>query len=458
MSSLLKRLLRRRLLVAAAVALLVLAGGGLAAFALLRGNTGNVSHPNASFQPEAPSKPPARSARDRFVWPTYGYTPERRHYFPAPASFGPPFTERWSRAGRTLIEFPPAISGRTLYVLNNFGLMQAINADTGRRRWHRKLGLVSASSPAVGGNTVYATILQHHKAGAGRVVAVSARNGHIRWSRPLRGRSESSPLLDHGSLYFGSENGTVYALRARNGSTRWTFKASGAVKGGPALSNGVLYFGDYGGKVHAVRASNGHTVWTAKTKGAHFGFSAGQFYSSPAVAFGRVYLGNTDGRVYSFTVHNGQLAWARQTGNYVYASPAVAQISSYGPTVYEGSYDGTFYALDARSGRVRWKRRTGGKISGSATIVGDVVYFANLARRSTLGLSVRTGRQVFSYSQGGFNPVVTDGHAIYLIGYSTIAALTPKSAKPPRAGAATRRHKHKHRRHKRHKRHHQRHR
>ena len=37
-------------------------------------------------------------------------------------------------------------------------------------------------------------------------------------------------------------------------------------------------------------------------------------------------MGNTDGFVYSFAARTGQLAWATETGAYVYASAAVADI------------------------------------------------------------------------------------------------------------------------------------
>ena len=75
------------------------------------------------------------------------------------------------------------------------------------------------------------------------------------------------------------------------------------------------------------------------------------------------------------------------------------------PTVYIGSYDGNFYALDARNGKERWKYRAGGRISGSATVVGDVVYFANLGDKETSGIDVRNGRRVFKYPRGSFTPV-----------------------------------------------------
>ena len=186
-----------------------------------------------------------------------------------------------------------------------------------------------------------------------------------------------------------------------------------------------MYFGDYSGRAYAVNAATGHQVWAVNTNGADFGFGSGNFYSTPAVAFGRVYMGNTDGRVYSFAAKTGQLAWATGTGAYVYASAAVDNPPGLGPTIYLGSYDGNFYAFDAKSGAIRWKHPAGGKISGSATIVGNVVYYSDLGTKTTAGLDVRTGRKVFSFPDGAFNPVVADNGTIYLSGYTMLYQMLP---------------------------------
>jgi outer membrane protein assembly factor BamB len=166
-------------------------------------------------------------------------------------------------------------------------------------------------------------------------------------------------------------------------------------------------------------------VWTANTSGAQFGFGSGNFYSTPAVAFGRVYMGITDGRVYSFAQRNGQLAWATSTGAYVYSSAAVANVPGFGPTVYLGSYDGNFYAFSAQSGAMRWTHRAGGRISGSPTIVGNVVYFSDLGSRTTTGLDLRSGRKVYFFPDGAFNPIIADPGALYLSGYSKLYQLRP---------------------------------
>jgi len=110
----------------------------------------------------------------------------------------------------------------------------------------------------------------------------------------------------------------------------------------------------------------------------------------------------------------------------VYASPAVTNAPGLGPTLYLGSYNGRFYALNARSGRIAWTFNAHGRISGSATIVGRTVYFADLGERRTYGLGISTGRLAFEMGTGSFDPVVSDGEHIYLTGYTGLYGLAPR--------------------------------
>jgi outer membrane protein assembly factor BamB len=422
-----KRLFSRRRRLPWAIAgglVVVLAAVALGVYLYERHRTGSVYHPNAPFTAEStptalPKRPP-----DRFSWPNYGYTKDHSRFFPAPESLRPPFRQLWERNAYELLEFPPVIYAGRLFQLGDHAVLAATNKHTGKLVWKRKLGRLSASSPAVTSNTVYVTVLDSGRGAPGRVFAINSSNGKTRWSRALPSRAESSPLVDRGRVFFGSENGTVYALNDSNGSVAWTYHAGGAVKASPTLSKGILYFGDYSGHLQAVSEGNGHLIWRSGSGGTLLG--SGTFYSTSAVFYGRVYLGNTDGRIYAYDAKTGHLDWAVQTGSYVYASPAVTNAPGLGPTIYLGSYNGTFYALNARSGHVSWHFDAGGRISGSATIVGRVVYFADLADHRTYGLGISTGRKLFQMETGAFDPVVSDGKNIYLTGYTGLFGLTPR--------------------------------
>src|SRR4051812_50091789 len=123
--------------------------------------------------------------------------------------------------GRMLIESPPVLCGRSIYVMKNNGALYSVSRVSGRVRWKRKLGNLAAASPACAHGTVYSVLLARGKGiKAGRVVAGDAATGKTRGARKIRSRVGSSPLLDAGRGYFGSEDGTGEAPRAGGGAPR----------------------------------------------------------------------------------------------------------------------------------------------------------------------------------------------------------------------------------------------
>jgi outer membrane protein assembly factor BamB len=415
----------KRVRAALAVLVLLIAAVAVGGYVYDRDRTGSIYHPHARFIPQPTPTLPVKAPEEGFSWPLYGYTKNHTRFFPASASVHPPFKRLWTHGGNALLEFPPVIYDSRIFQLSDNGVLSAIDKKTGKTVWWRSLGKLSASTPAVTSNTVYATVLESgDPAHPGRIVALNSATGATRWVHPLPSPSESSPLLDDGRVFFGSQDGTVYALNDKTGQVVWTYQAGGAVKASPSLSEGVLYFGDYSGHVQAISEQTGRRLWISSSEGSLLG--SGTFYSTAAVVYGRVFLGNTDGRIYAYDASTGKLDWAVQTGAYVYSSPAVTNAPGLGPTIYIGSYDGTFYAINARSGHISWRYSTHGRISGSATIVGRYVYFADLGEHRTYGLGISTGHVDFEMNTGSFDPVISDGKDIYLSGYTGLYALEPR--------------------------------
>jgi outer membrane protein assembly factor BamB len=396
-----------------AAALIAVAGAGLLAYELLK-RPADVHNSQATFVPQKPPKPEAKTVN----WPIFGFNPARTRYLPA-KGVKPPYKLLWHYTERPLLEFPPIYVGGKLYFVNNNGYAYALDADTGKVLWERRIGLLNASTPAYYKHRLYIVNLV-----PGHIVKLDAATGKILWKHSLPGRAESSPLVMNDTVYFGCEDGELFALSTRNGHTRWATSLGGPVKSAPAYDDGVLFVGDYGGYMNAVNAKTGKIKWQTASLGQGFGTS-GEFYSTPAVAFGRVYAGNNDDRVYSYEEKTGALAWSHSTGGYVYSGPVVANTRHTPPTVYIGSFDGNIYALDAKSGATRWERSAGGQVVGSLSAVGDIVYVAEFTNGSTNGYEMKSGRQVFHYKTGTYTPVISDGRRIYLVGYSSINALQP---------------------------------
>lgn len=402
--------------IALIVAAVAVAVGGIVAFDTLK-RPADV-HNEKVIQRFKPQKPAEPKKAKTVNWPMFGLNPARTRYLPA-RGVKPPFRKKWRFTDRPLLEFPPIFVGGKLYFVNNNGFAHALDADTGKVLWKRRIGRLNASSPAFYKNRLYIVNLV-----PGHILKLDAKTGKTIWKRDLPGRAESSPVVIDRTVYFGCENGELFAMSTGRGQVRWSTPLGGPIKSAPAYKDGKLFVGDYGGYMNAVDAETGELVWQSGSLGPGFGGS-GAFYSTPAVAYGRVYAGNNDARVYSYDTGSGELAWSYSTGGYAYSGPTVANTRHSPPTVFIGSFDGNVYALDAKDGSVRWTRSPGGQVIGSLSAIGNIVYVAEFTHKTTSGFMMRSGKRVFRYPYGTYSPVISDGRRIYLTGYSSITALRP---------------------------------
>jgi outer membrane protein assembly factor BamB len=376
---------------------------------------GDISNTDVTFK--APEK--QHEVSKTVDWPLYGYNRARTRYLPV-KGLNPPFHRSWGYEVGTLLEFSPIVVDGTIYAMDNDAVFFALDADTGKRQWKHDEGKLNASSPAYSDGRLFGVTLV-----PGQVFALRASDGRLIWHKQLPGRSETSPLVQGGRIYVGSESGDVFAFEAKSGKLVWHKKTESSVKGGLAYNDGTVYVGDYAGQMYAFRAKDGAVRWQASDLGPGLG-TTGRFYSTPAIAFGRLYAGDADGRVYSFDARTGKIAWTHSTGDDVYSAPAVADTPHTGPAVYIGSADGNAYALNARTGAEIWRRPVGGLITGAGSVVGDVFYISDTATGKTAGFEIASGKRVFGFEKGEYNPVISDGHRIYLTGYSSITALVPR--------------------------------
>jgi len=359
-------------------------------------------------------------------WPVFGRVPERTHYLPTERrALDPPLREAWSINTHGLIEFPPAVAGGVAYVVNKFGNLSAVRLSDHEVLWRRMRDPrnsgkpTDVTAPVYHGGRVYVAFLD------GELIALDAATGKPAWKRNLHSHLESSPMTVRGMLYIGTDETDVVALRASDGAIRWRFNSPAAIKASPSHHDGRVYVADYESSMFCLDAKSGKLLWRTNTSKLR-PFGKGGFYSSPAVAFGHVYAARDDGTVYAFDERTGEIAWFFPTRNFVYGSPAVAEVPGTPPTVYIGSYDEHLYALDASSGKERWRFDVGGPVPGTATVIGHTVYTSSFETREAIGIDVHTHLEAFQLREAGYTPAVSDGRRLYLIGYFELIGLEPK--------------------------------
>lgn len=405
----------RPVVLVVAFAVVVAAVGGTALY-LERQPPEDVSNSDAEFVEGDTQKPILGIAN----WPTYGQNNARTRYLPT-EDVAPPLKIKWRFNGRKLLEYSPILLAGTIYGVNNNGQAFAVKTRRGKIRYRKEIASRNASAPAFSNGSLFISNLE-----PGQVQALRARDGKRWWKRELPGRTESSPVVVDDLVIVGCECGTLFAFDRVTGKTVWEADLGGEIKAAPAVSEGVAYVGDYSGNFSAVDISDGSVKWTYS--------GAGDFYGTAAVAFGRVYVGSKDGSVYSFEKDSGDLAWRHAIGGEVYAGAVAADTPNTEPTVYFGVFGGsTFFALDARTGDERWSADSGGSVIGAASLIGENVYVANLDTTETFAFDAATGTKVWSFRDGAYNPVISDGNLIYLTGRKQIYGLKPV----PAGGAAS---------------------
>jgi outer membrane protein assembly factor BamB len=310
-------------------------------------------------------------------------------------------------------------------VINKYGNGKAVQLKDRKVLWEINIRPSDKGAPNFVTAPVYYEGRVYGAFLTGHLVAGDAETGKKDWVRKFDAHLESSPLAVDGKLYLGTDTTNLLALDAASGKTLWTYNAPGAIKASPSYDDGKVFFADYQSSMFALDADSGKLVWRSNTSKVP-PYGRGGFFSSPAIAFGNVYAARDDGTVYAFDEKTGKVKWHFETGDYVYGSPAVAQVPGTPPTVYIGAENGRFFALDARTGKVRWQKDIGGPIPGTAVVIGHTVYTSSFETQETSGFDVRSHKRTFHLEDAGYTPMVSDGKRLYLIGYYDLIGLEPK--------------------------------
>ncbi len=167
-----------------------------------------------------------------------------------------------------------AVEDDTLYVSSGFGVLTALDVETGAKRWEQKLQATGSGRPLVFGDLVYVT------AGDQFGWAVEKVSGRIAWQT---GAAESivnvlgapAPVLADGLVVFAFGSGELQAVFRQGGLPRWDSSVLGEregralskvddVTGTPFVAGDVLYAGSQAGRTVAIDAGNGARLWTAR--------------------------------------------------------------------------------------------------------------------------------------------------------------------------------------------------
>ena len=388
---------KRLWLTLAGVAGVLLIAAGVLGLGLARGwfDSGNVEGTTEGFEP---GRGPARRGRRRLV---ARVRLRRRAHARQPGAAPAPALPARLGARRRLAARVPAGPGRRA----GRGRHERRPGRRGRPR-HRPAGL--DRPPARPGRLVAGARRRprpvHHHPRRRRGPAGRHRRGRCGAAR-VGSPVESSPLVVGGTAYIGTLSGRVMSLDVRTGGVRWSAEAPGDVKASLALSGPNVVVGDYAGSVTAFRRADGRVAWQHREPGR-------------APAGRRALLRRPRRRVRTRLHRQRQRARdrprrGRRRDRLGARARRLRLLERGGRRPHASSWaattDGCTHSTPSRA-RPRWTFDAGERISGSASVIGDVVYVSTLARDPrdgrTFALDLRTGRRLWTFPDGRYSPAV----------------------------------------------------
>ena len=224
-------------------------------------------------------------------------------------------------------------------------------------------------------------------------------------STPSSGAIYGAPAVEAGLVYIGGYNGKIYAFNSSSGALRWVYPRQGNLQpivGGAALAVGKVYIGCSDKKLYALDATTGNKEWEFQT--------GDKIWATPAIDGDTLYIGSFDKKLYALSAADGSEKWEFETEGAIISTPLV-----YDNTVYIGSFDRHLYAIDATNGSLRWRFMAENWFWARPVACNNTIYAGCLDGKVYV-LDAENGRKIAEFDIGSpisSSPVLVDSSIIF---------------------------------------------
>ncbi|UPY37863.1 PQQ-binding-like beta-propeller repeat protein [Sediminicoccus sp. KRV36] len=327
-----------------------LTGDRVPVMAAERGITPDASAANRPFALPAPAL--------NTEWPTAG---GNAGHAPGHLSLPSPIGEVWrtsigSGTGyRQRLTAAPRVVGDTVFAVDAFGWVTALDVARGNRRWQTDTRPRRDRDGAVGGALAYANDTLFCATGLAEIMALDPATGEIRWRAPLPAPARGGIAVAGNRVMVPTIENQLIGLSAEDGARVWTFRATPvqALPLGlpsPAVEGDVAVGGFPSGEIVCFRIADGRVQWSESlgtTRGGVSIADIGAITALPVVDRGRVFAIGMAGAATSLDLRSGRRVWEREVGGT--QTPSVA-----GDWVFALTRGSALMAMTRDEGRVRW--------------------------------------------------------------------------------------------------------
>lgn len=240
-----------------------------------------------------------------------------------------------------------AAEGGRIYVANGYGVVAALEPDTGKMIWQKNLGSPIRAAPTAAADRLFVITMK------GRLHCLGAADGAELWvanglPQPASLTISTSPAVAGDIVVAPYPSGDVIALKVADGTPVWTESlartrqtsqvASMSDAARPVIDSGTVFAVGHAGRMIATQASTGERLWSVNLPSSQ----------APWVAGDTVYVIDTSGKLMALSRRDGKTRWTAQMPSAkTWAGPVLAS-----GTLWLVSNAGNVVGVDAATGTV----------------------------------------------------------------------------------------------------------
>ncbi len=303
----------------------------------------------------------------------------------SPEPPGPPPPEHallWEFKMPDTGDFPmiaATITGGTLFIASRPGQVYALEAETGKVRWHTELDAEFYPPPVVRDSKIYVDSISDY-------YTLDANTGEVLETNEGRGPQHTDPPDPETGHTYRLEGdlppGTrVHAVDAATGTRVWTYDVGSIVPVAPTQSGGTVFVRSYEG-VHALDESTGKLLWET---GLEF------VGDDPPHIVDGIWTVAGDGTVTALDARTGKRLWSFEEDH-------IRQIAGAADGIVLAAGNQGFYGIEAATGQKKWSLNKDWGVF--FVTVADGVIYANVLTGELHTLDLQTGEPLWTQRIG----------------------------------------------------------
>lgn len=225
-----------------------------------------------------------------------------------------------------------------------------------QRSWKETSGKITKQNKQI--QPILVDTILYTASSAGVITAIDADTGKQAWKRKLKLPVSAGIGYSDGLVLVGTENGEVVALYASNGNPAWVGEVKGGVLASPSGGQNIVVVPTSGNRLVGISATDGVQVWTLQETTPRL-LLRGR--GRPLVVSDVVFAGFDNGKIMLIRLDNGQRLWEVRVGDAVGKTEIerLADVDArpilVNDTVYAAAYHSRIIAINAPSASMIWE-------------------------------------------------------------------------------------------------------